>query len=49
MGRLGKPREIGVSICFLASPAASYMTGQHIVADGGLICEQFPGMRNLNI
>jgi NAD(P)-dependent dehydrogenase (short-subunit alcohol dehydrogenase family) len=49
MGRLGKPQEIGAAICFLASPAASYITGQHIVVDGGLICEQFPGMRNLNI
>ena len=49
MGWLAEPREIGAAICFLASPAASYITGQHIVVDGGLICEQFPGMRNLNI
>ena len=46
MGRSGKPREIGAAICFLASPSASYVTGQHLVVDGGLICEQFPGLRH---
>ena len=46
LGRAGEAREVAAAICFLASPAASYITGQHIVVDGGLICEQFPGLRD---
>jgi NAD(P)-dependent dehydrogenase (short-subunit alcohol dehydrogenase family) len=34
--RLGAPRDIGGIAVFLASEAAAFMTGQIIVADGGV-------------
>ncbi len=35
MGRPGSPEEMAEVVCFLASDAASYMTGSIVVADGG--------------
>lgn len=35
MGRPGTPEEMSEVVCFLASDAASYMTGSIVVADGG--------------
>ncbi len=35
MGRSGSPEEIASAIAWLASPGASYITGQTIVIDGG--------------
>jgi 3-oxoacyl-[acyl-carrier protein] reductase len=36
LGRIGEPEDIADVILFLTSPAARYVTGQVIVADGGL-------------
>jgi len=35
MGRLGDLDEIGKVVVFLASDLASYVTGQHLMVDGG--------------
>jgi len=37
LGRMGSPEDIAKAVAFLASSDASYITGQTLVVDGGMV------------
>jgi NAD(P)-dependent dehydrogenase (short-subunit alcohol dehydrogenase family) len=37
LGRVAQPREVAEVICFLAGPGASFVTGEDVRVDGGLL------------
>jgi 3-oxoacyl-[acyl-carrier protein] reductase len=43
VGRSGTVDEVAEAIAFLASPAASYVTGQTLVVDGGNVVQEYKG------
>jgi 3-oxoacyl-[acyl-carrier protein] reductase len=37
LGRVGRPEDVAASVAFLAGPAASYITGEVLRVNGGLL------------
>jgi len=42
MGRLGTPEDIALAVLYLASPAASWVTGKIVEIDGGTVTSNWP-------
>ena len=45
LGKLGRAKDVAGAVVFLASEGGAYISGQHIIVDGGLIADQFPRMQ----
>ncbi|MRG90292.1 SDR family oxidoreductase, partial [Limosilactobacillus reuteri] len=43
LGRLGQPEEVGKLVAFLASDDSSFITGETIRIDGGVMAYTWPG------
>lgn len=43
LGRLGKPEEVAKLVQFLASDDSSFITGENITIDGGVMSYTWPG------
>jgi NAD(P)-dependent dehydrogenase (short-subunit alcohol dehydrogenase family) len=39
LGRIGTPADIGEAVLFMASPRASFITGEHLCVDGGFMAQ----------
>ena len=39
LARPGSPEDIAAAVSFLVSPAASYITGQTLTVDGGMVMQ----------
>lgn len=39
LGRIGQPQDIAEAVLFLASPRAGFITGEHLLVDGGYVLQ----------